>query len=97
MPLARCSSGVISDAEGAVDRAAVAGRIVLAVSLVLFDAGVLPRGSSNPGAVKGRPLAESSEERPPIDDWPSLEGGKRLPPGLALSMLTLLVSKEGRV
>lgn len=64
MPFARCSSADISEAVGAADRAVGGGRIVLAVSLVVVETGVLPR-----------PLGASSEDRgSSIEGLSGLEG-----------------------
>lgn len=74
------------------------GRIVLAESLVVVDAGALPREPSCAGEVRERPRGESSDERVvSCEGRPSLDGGKAPGPSLVLSKLGLLVSKDGRV
>jgi phosphohistidine swiveling domain-containing protein len=55
MPLAKCSSAVISEAESATDRAAVVGLIVLAESLVSVVLGALPSSVSCNGDNLGLP------------------------------------------
>jgi hypothetical protein len=60
MPLVRCSSALVSAADGATD---FEGFIVLDESLVDIDVGVRLRTWSCSGLVKGRPLGTSSDGR----------------------------------
>src|SRR5690625_1910217 len=97
MPLAKCSSAVIVDAEGASERTVGDGRIVLAESLVPADAGVCPRvAASCGGEVRVRPRGASSEGRPASADGLLLvEGVWAVRPSLELSTLHFPVSMDG--